>query len=143
MPGPPPKDITQRRRRNAPLANTLHLPAQGRAGDPPPWPLNDPSEDELTIWIALWTTPQAVAWERLGWTRTVARYARFLLASEEPSARPSLLNETRQMEDRLGLTPMAMLRLRWDVDSATPAPVTPIPAQSDRRLILSEEGDED
>jgi hypothetical protein len=102
-----------------------------------------PSEDELTIWIALWTTPQAVAWERLGWTRTVARYARFLLASEEPSARPSLLNETRQMEDRLGLTPMAMLRLRWDVDSATPAPVTPIPAQSDRRLILSEEGDED
>jgi hypothetical protein len=65
-----------------------------------------------------------------------------LVASEKPSARPSLLNETRQMEDRLGLTPMAMLRLRWEVDSATPAPVTPIAERPRRRLIVSEEGDE-
>lgn len=29
--------------------------------------------------------------------------------------RLSLMAEARQLEDRLGLTPMAMLRLRWEI----------------------------
>jgi hypothetical protein len=56
-----------------------------------------------------------VAWERLGWTRAVARYSRVLVAAEQKDATGVLLSEVRQMEDRLGLSPMSMLRLRWQI----------------------------
>ncbi len=113
MPGPPPKDPATRRRRNAPLANTLQLPASGRQGDEPAWPL---SGETPQTWVDLWHTPQAAAWERLGWTRVVARYVHILTLCESPeSMTAALLAEARQMEDRLGLTPMSMLRLRWEV----------------------------
>ena len=72
MPGPAPKPDALRRRQNAPLANTVKLPSEGREGVTPDWPL---STVEPATWAELWTTPQAVAWERLGWTRVVARYA--------------------------------------------------------------------
>lgn len=111
MPGPAPKPDA--RRRNAPLANTTKLPSEGRSGDTPPWPLASP---EPSIWADLWGTPQAVAWERLGWSRVVARYAAVLQVSEEGMS-VGLLGEVRQLEDRLGLSPMAMLRLRWEISS--------------------------
>ncbi len=63
----------------------------------------------------MWATPHAVAWERMGWTRTVARYCRLLLSAEEPDAAVTLLGEVRQLEDRLGLSPMSMRRLLWEV----------------------------
>jgi hypothetical protein len=65
----------------------------------------------------LWATPHAVAWEELGWARTVARYCRLVLEAEKKDAKVTLLGEVRQMEDRLGLSPMAMLRLRWRIDT--------------------------
>lgn len=115
MPGPPPKADSQRRRRNAPLANTRILPAEGRDGELPAWPLKTgPEENEATIWAGLWSTPQATAWEQLGWDRIVARYARMLALAEE-KLQATLLAETRSLEDRLGLTPMSMLRLRWEI----------------------------
>lgn len=114
MPGPAPKSADQRVRRNAPLANTVRLPSEGRPGDAPAWPLKG---DEPEVWASLWSTPQAVAWERLGWTRVVARYCRVLERCDDPEAGAAILGEARQMEDRLGLTPMAMLRLRWEVSA--------------------------
>jgi hypothetical protein len=63
----------------------------------------------------LWATPQAVAWERLGWTRVVARYCRVALAAEV--LQKDALAEARQLEDRLGLTPKAMRLLLWTVAS--------------------------
>jgi len=130
MPGPAPKPDGQRRRRNAPMANTLKLPAEGRAGVAPEWPVGlEPSARARVVWDGLWSTPQAVAWERLGWTRVVARYAQMVADSErdlseveDPKvylalsrAQAALMPELRQLEDRLGLTPMSMLRLRWEV----------------------------
>ena len=127
MPGPAPKPDGQRRRRNAPMANTLKLPAEGRAGVAPEWPAGlEPSARARVVWDGLWSTPQAVAWERLGWTRVVARYAQMVATTErdlgeveDPKVYASLLRtqaalmpELRQLEDRLGLTPMSMLRLR-------------------------------
>lgn len=113
MPGPAPKPDA--RRRNAPLANTVKLPAEGRDGETPAWPL---SSSAPSTWAQLWATPQAVAWERLGWTRVVARYAEVLRVCENPEAvSVGMLGEARQLEDRLGMTPMAMLRLRWEVAS--------------------------
>lgn len=130
MPGPPPKPASERARRNkAPVA--MRLPAAGREGDAPGWPIgfrHGALADQ--IWSELWSTPQAVAWERLGWTRVVARYVDSLVASERDlddigdpkvyaailSAQTKLLPELRQLEDRLGLHPLALLRLQWVID---------------------------
>lgn len=115
--GPPPKPPEQRRRRNATVP-MVQLPAGGRQGDPPPFPLPKVSSKELAaleleIWAELWQTPQAVAWERHRWTRDVAQYARLKAAGELGSMKA--VSEARQMGDRLGLNPHALLRLRWEI----------------------------
>jgi hypothetical protein len=160
--GPPPKSPENRVRRNATVSMTK-LPASGRQGPTPKWPLipdvvmsarrdlaaskverlkfeleNDPkpnteyrleqAEERLAIlqrqlaeqkrleeevWTDLWATPQAVAWERLGWLRDVAQYARHKVLAELGELDSA--KEARQWSDRLGLSPMALLRLRWQV----------------------------
>jgi hypothetical protein len=89
------------------------LPAKGREGDPPAWPLDLASPAELDLWAELWATPQAVAWEKHGWTRVVARYTRCALAAEDLNK--DAMSEARQLEDRLGLTPKAMRMLMWQI----------------------------
>lgn len=142
MPGPAPKPADQVRRRNAPAANTVKLPPEGRQGDAPEWPL--PNEAPQT-WVDLWATPQAAAWERLGWTRVVARYVHILELCEQPeSMTAALLAEARQMEDRLGLTPMSMLRLRWEIaaDEVAEKRSEKAPAKTSarRRLKVADSG---
>jgi hypothetical protein len=114
MPGPPPKaDPVRRNSRVGPL----RLPAEGRKGAAPKWPLEEAlSPEEKRAWSQLWATPQAVAWERLGWVRTVARYCRMLVLAEE-SMRPTLLAQVTALEDRLGLTPKSMRMLLWEIVS--------------------------
>jgi hypothetical protein len=68
---------------------------------------------ERDIWRELWRTPQAHAWARLGWTREVAQYARHKAAAELGDLDSA--KEARQHADRLGLSPLAMLRLRWEI----------------------------
>ncbi len=115
MPGPPPKfDPVRRNARSGPQK----LPVEGRKGDVPAWPLpGDPSEHEAAAWVDLWRCPQAVAWERLGWTRTVARYCRVMVAAEQPESSAALLAQAVALEDRLGLTPKAMRLLLWEIAS--------------------------
>ncbi len=125
MPGPAPKPEGARRRRNAPLANTVKLPADGRKGAPPEWPLGG---EAPAIWAELWATPQAVAWERSGWTRVVARYCRVVSAAEVTDASAAVLAQAVALEDRLGLTPMSMLRLRWETTSDEVAEVRELAA---------------
>lgn len=135
MPGPPPKAAGDVRRRNAPIANTVRLPAEGRAGDVPPWPLGGACP---AVWDELWSTPQAVVWDRLGWTRVVARYVKVLGYCEDPeSLSVGLLGEARQLEDRLGLTPMSMLRLRWEIvtDEVSEKRETKSKAKSPRKRL--------
>lgn len=110
--GPPPNP-NARRRNKRPEWRTL--PAAGRTGDPPEFPLTRPSVAVLALWLDLWCTPQSVAWEALGWTRLVARYAKLLVNAEKSNATAALLAEVRQLEDRLGLSPMAMKRLQWEI----------------------------
>lgn len=130
MPGPAPKANSVRRGGNV-RADTLStalkvLPRAGRTGEPPAWPMpTKPPKAVADLWRQLWTRPQAVAWEEQGAERVVARYARCLIEAERPKATAAILGEVRQLEDRLGLSPMSMLRLRWsigDVDDAAGAP---------------------
>jgi hypothetical protein len=141
VPGPPPSP--QRRRRNLPTAITRWLPANGRSGPPPDWPLSGPTEAEQDAWTEVWALPQAVAWEHLLWPRTIARYVRCAVASEGLSS-AALLAEVRLLEHALGLSPMSLLRLRWEIEPAEGATVTPIAEASRRRLNLAEdeEGEE-
>lgn len=118
MPGPPPKPGARRPnkgRDNNPFSSSTVLPSEGRKGPTPAWPIGKLSAKEKAVWADLWATPQAAAWEQFGWVRVVARYARLLIVAEAADAPPALLSEVRQLEDRLGLSPMAMLRLRWSV----------------------------
>lgn len=165
--GPAPKPNA--RRRNATVA-MVELPAAGRQGEPPAWPLltdialqtqrdeaqRSAQELELTLaeptltgrrrataqrkadaarqnaailtaqldaqkqveadlWTQLWALPQAVEWERSGWSREVAQYVRWKARAEQGDL--DAAKEARQLADRLGLTPLALLRLRWKVTS--------------------------
>jgi hypothetical protein len=125
--GPPPKKASEKRRPNAGTFNKLDrvLPASGRRGDTPAWPLPDPIQAELEVWDQIWRTPQAVAWETLGWERAVARYVRDLLPAEQRGAPTNVKTEVRQHEDRLGLNPMSLLRLRWEIRDVDDAAVKP------------------
>lgn len=101
-------------RRNARVGPTV-LPAAGRSGPAPRWPLSAPSDEERKVWRELWHTPHAVAWERLGWVRVVARYCRVMVAAEVPDCPASILGQAVILEDRLGLTPKAMRMLMWEI----------------------------
>lgn len=113
MPNPPSVDPVRRNARVGPLK----LPAEGRKGETPRWPLASQSVGEEGAWEQLWHTPQAVAWERLGWTRTVARYCRIMVAAEHPDAAAGVMAQATALEDRLGLTPKSMRLLLWEVVS--------------------------
>ena len=163
--GPAPKPNARRRNATVPM---VELPAAGRQGPAPTWPLlpdialttrrdsaqrkaddlelalaepelkgrarttaqrkADAAREEAVIltaqlaaqdrveselWMDLWKLPQAVEWERAGWTREVAQYVRWEARAEQGDL--DAAKEARQRGDRLGLTPLAMLRLRWKV----------------------------
>ena len=123
MPTPPKWDPARGKQQGR---GPVKLPAEGRQGDPPPWPLDGkPTRRESTAWRALWNLPQAVAWERFGWARGVARYCRHMVRAEAADAPPALLAQVTAMEDRLGLNPKSMRLLLWEVapavDDAAPA----------------------
>lgn len=174
--GPAPKDPENRARRNATVAMTT-LPAAGRAGRAPAWPLppnvflttrlkvaktklkeldflaDDPElaagkrakldqekakaaeavalleatlreqrKHEQALWTSLWKTPMAVEWERLAYTREVALYCRCQATAELGDLKAA--SEARLRSQTLGLTPIALLQLRWRVEEkeAGPAP---------------------
>ena len=84
MAGPPANPFSRKSLSGA-NGEWVTLPADGYDGDLPSWPLhNDPSTAEEALWMDLWRTPQA-----------------------------AMLSEVRQLEDRLGLSPMALKRLQW------------------------------
>lgn len=191
--GPPPKPDDQRRRRNASVAMT-RLPAEGRTGPAPAWPLipdvilttrhelaaakvaaleldlaeaeqahtrasierkldlarekaaimaaqlREQKHLESSLWADLWQLPQAVQWERLGWLRDVAQYVRHKVMAELGDMDGA--KEARQWSDRLGLSPMSLLRLRWEIvpdevaaKRETRAAATPKSAKTRLRVV--------
>lgn len=191
MSGPPPKDASQRIRRNK-TPGAIQLPAAGRSGATPEFPLGADlntqaslrvaesklerlqdqrlegghvseqtmtraeekverlrmviavqGEAELELWAKLWATPQAVEWEALGWLDEVALYTRWMVLAASGDLAAG--KEARQYADRLGLTPLAMARLRWEVQfdagqqSSAPTPPPPPPGKGEATVTPIDE----
>ncbi|MEU9740924.1 hypothetical protein AB0E12_17260 [Micromonospora chersina] len=113
------------------------LPAEGRAGDPPAWPLVAPSSRELDVWRSLWSRPQAVAWQRLGLDVEAALYVRYLTQAELPGAPAALGTLVRQYCDSLGLSVAGLRANRWRIAREETRPTTSTARPSSRtRLAL-------
>lgn len=173
MPGPAPKHPSTRARRNDPQKGFTVLPAAGRSGGPPPWPLlphpamvaqlevardrvaslqlelehaddgrtkgrlrrelnknelavatlqlqiEQATDAEVSLWAELWAMPQAVVWEQAHAFREVAQYVRWKIAAEQGSL--DAAKEARMLSDRLGLNPLALVRLRLEIEKAEEA----------------------
>lgn len=133
--GPAPDPNALRRMRKADASGWTILPAEGRKGNAPAFPLEKwrdqekfkPQEErneslaraldtrELAVWREIWKTPQAVAWDGLGWRHDVGMYVRVLVAGERGNLKAA--GEARQWSDRLGLSQTAMLRNRWKISA--------------------------
>ena len=139
--GPAPKPDAERRRRNVPEFAWTALPASGRPGPAPKLPAHAPggapwAKTTRDWWAGLWRRPEATQWREddAELFRLAALHDRFW-RGESTAAE---LSEMRQIEDRHGLNPKALLQLRWrivDDDAAADVPVPAVPV-SDRRSKL-------
>lgn len=126
MPGKGPAPLNnaeQQRKKPNPTAGFKQLPAEGRTGDAPAFPIGPfKSDEERGLWNKLWTLPQATMWEHMRCEDTVALYVRVFcaMAAADDSAMVKLGNEVRQLDSKLGLSPRAMLDLRWEIEHAVP-----------------------
>ncbi|MFI8830537.1 hypothetical protein ACIGPN_05865 [Streptomyces afghaniensis] len=91
------------------------LPADGRDGPLPPFPLIDPSPREMDLWERLWETPQATMWEQLHQDFEVASYVRLLVAAEKPRSSAIIWSQVKQFAESLGLSVSGMARNRWTI----------------------------
>ncbi|MET8404455.1 hypothetical protein [Streptomyces sp900116325] len=117
--GPAPDPTALRRERDA--GEWTILPAEGRQGATPDWPLTEQTDREDNLWVDLWTKPQALMWERYGQEIEVALYVRRLAEAEKADAGVNLGTLVRQMSDSLGLTTPGMRANRWRVDRSEDA----------------------
>ncbi|MER7077902.1 hypothetical protein SAMN02982929_07234 [Saccharopolyspora kobensis] len=122
--GPAPDPNALRRDRRDDAAGWQILPANGRQGDVPRWPLDYVGTRERDLWRDLWAQPQAVMWERLAQHYEVAMCVRAIVRTEADEAKANDFTVARQFMDSLGLSVNGMLRNRWKVDGAEPEPVT-------------------
>ena len=67
------------------------------------------------MWNSLWTTPQATMWASMHIEHVIARYVMVACLAEQ-TQQAGLLTEVRQMEDRLGLTPVSLRKLQWKIE---------------------------
>jgi hypothetical protein len=118
--GPTPDPSALRRDRRTDQVTWRVLPAEGRGGDPPIWPLSRATAREKQLWAEEWQRPQAIVWEELGVQREVALFVRTLRRAESPKAPAQLTTLVRQFMDALGISVDGMLRKRWQIaDAAT------------------------
>lgn len=97
------------------------LPAGGRQGDTPNWPLawtGSPNEKrELVVWGQLWQTPQAVMWEANNLEWEVAFFVRRMVQAEQHGSSSQNATLVRQQMDSLGLSMSGMRANRWKVST--------------------------
>lgn len=112
--GPPPDPHALRRDRRDD-GDWTTLPADGRAGDPPRWPLTRPTKRELELWAREWRRPQALMWEHNGQELEVAFLVRSIVAAEKRDAPVTLRTLVRQQMEALGISAAGLVRNRWRI----------------------------
>lgn len=123
--GPPPDPNALRRDRPSDKATWTYLPAVGRQGEPPAWPLIRPTKRELGMWAEEWSRPQAIIWEQNRQELEVALYVRTAIEAERRGTTASMRRLVRQQQLDLGLTLEGLLRNRWIVADDVPASALP------------------
>lgn len=117
-PGPDPDPNALRRDRpGADKDGWITLPAGGRDGDTPHWPLADQTTREAQVWAKLWCSPQAVAWEANHSEWEVAFFVRRLVQAEKVASSSNNATLVRQQMDSLGLTAPGMRANRWKLST--------------------------
>lgn len=76
-------------------------------------------DTEIELWNEVWSYPQAVLWEEMHSHREVAQYVRWKIRAEQGNLDAG--KEARMLSDRLGLNPLALQKLRAEVESADKA----------------------
>lgn len=100
------------------------LPASGREGDVPAWPLDRQTEREADLWVREWSRPQAIMWEHAGQQLEVALFVRSLVDAESAEASVAARTLVRQQMEALGISVPGMLRNRWRIDAQQSEPVS-------------------
>jgi hypothetical protein len=140
----PPRDPNAIRRNRAGDGGYELLPASGREGEPPTWPLGRASKFERERWAEAWRTPQAIMWERLGMEIPVAIYVRSLAEASKPGASAMKMQNVLRQIDTLGLSQGGLDRNRWrivdDGPSTARTPARPKTATAKDRLRVLEGG---
>jgi len=140
--GPAPFKSSEAKRRPNASPGFKRLPHKGRSGETPPWPLPELDDPQLAAlesmeWTRIWTLPQAVEWERMRCETLVAMYVRVFAKASLTGGDTKLLSEMRQLDAKIGLSPKAMMDLRWETDEA---PVeeedAPIPVPNGQRVFV-------
>lgn len=116
--GPPPDRNAIRNGRSG--ADWIRLPASGRKGDAPAWPIPRGTKRELVLWADLWRMPQALMWEAKGQELQVALYVRSLREAERPGASVAARTLLLRQEEYLGLSEPGLARNHWIIDSGSP-----------------------
>lgn len=124
--GPAPDPNALRRERDK--AEWRRLPAAGREGEPPAWPLSRPTARERTLWGREWRRPQAIVWGENGQEVEVAMFVRALAVAERTKAPVTSRTLVRQLMDSLGLTVPGLRMNRWVIDGAESTTTTNTPA---------------
>lgn len=145
--GPAPTSTDRSHKAKANAEGWTTLPADGRDGPLPAWPLISPSDRELDLWERLWESPQAVMWETLHLDFEVASYVRLLVRAEAPRSSAIIWGQVKQVAESLGLSASGMARNRWtvasvndDSDQSTPqAAVSPVADLAARLKAVSGE----
>lgn len=114
--GRPAEPNALRRDRKSDTMTWARLPAEGRLGDPPDWPLTRATGREKLLWAQEWTRPQAAMWEANHLEREVALYVRALRLAEAAKATTNLRTLVRQYMDGLGLSLRGLKEQRWIIE---------------------------
>lgn len=114
MPGPAPKPSDQRRRRNKPEPKVT-LPPGDSGREVPPLPFLDEASDfTKRWWETVWRSPMAAMWDPSD-ALVLARMAQLVQQVSLGDGSPQVLSEIRQLEDRMGLSPLARRRIGWEL----------------------------
>lgn len=113
--GPAAGPDSLRRSRPSDQATWRNLPASGREGPLPEWPLTRASTRERALWERIWSRPQAIMWEELGLFDEVALHVRTLAVAERPKAPIDARRLVQQQANSLGLTIAGLHGNRWRI----------------------------